>query len=144
MKKAQKIFLFIGFAVLVITFVFFAINTVLTFVDSYSTASNDDIYGASGEWFWILLNFLLIPVPFLLSELSLIKNAYLLLGDQTAKHKKICCCVSSFLALFVIVMIILVETQNFGFRTNNTILLTLLPATVVSLVLSGKLKPQKQ
>ena len=144
MKKAQKIFLFIGFSVLAVTFVFFAIDTVLTAICSYPTASNDDIYGASGEWFWILLNVILIPVPFLLSELSLIKNGYLLLGDQTTKHKKICCCVSSFLALFVIVMIILVETQNFGFRTNNTILLTLLPTTAVSLILGGKLKSRKQ
>lgn len=144
MKKAQKIFLFIGFAVLAITFVFFAINTVLTFVDSYSTASNDDIYGASGEWFWILLNVILIPVPFLLSELSLIRNGYVLLDAETPMAKKLRCCISSVLALFVIVMIILVETQNLGFRTNNTILLTLLPTTAVSLILGGKLKSRKQ
>jgi hypothetical protein len=138
MKKVQKVVLVIGLIVFAISVVACAIDTVISAIHSNAIAQADDIYGAAGEWFWIGLNVVLMPIPFLLSELSLIRNACLLLTEEQPKARNVFYIISSLLALLVIVMVWLVKIGCFEYRVNNTILLTLWPSVIVSFLLGGK------
>lgn len=142
MKKVRKIFLCIGLIIFAVSLVAFVIDAIMSAINSYSIALEDDIYGTAGEWFWICLNIVLIPIPFLLSEISLIKNGYILLTNVQLKKRKIFCTISSILALSVIVMILLVKNGCFEYRASNTILLTLWPIVIASFVL-GSIQKEK-
>lgn len=135
MKKVQTIFLCIGLLIFAVSFVVIAIDETASAMKSIAIAREDDIYGAIGEWFWICLNVVFIPIPFLLSELSLIRNGYILLKDSQPKAKKVLCIISSILALLVIIMVLLVKERYFEYIVNNTILLTLWPCVIVSFIL---------
>lgn len=145
MKKVRSIFLCIGIIMFAISLIAFTIDSVTSAISSYRIALKDDIYGSSGEWFWIFCNIILIPIPFLLSEISLIKNSFVILTKEQPKVRKISCCFSSVLALFVIIMIILVEKGIFKYAVNyyavnNRILFALWPVLIVSFVLGRKQK----
>lgn len=135
MKKARIIFLCIGFIIFAISFAVFAIDEVESAINSIAVAQNDDIFGASGEWFWISLNVSLIPLPFLLSELSLIKNGYVLLTSGQPKARKTLCIISSILSLLIIVMILLVKNRCFEYHICERILLALWPILIASFIL---------
>ena len=140
MKKVRSIFLCIGIIMFAISLIAFTLDSVTSAISSYRIALKDDIYGSSGEWFWIFCNIILIPIPFLLSEISLIRNGFVILTKEQPKVRKILCCFSSVLALFVIIMIILVEKGIFEYAVMNRILFALWPVLIVSFVLGRKQK----
>ena len=92
MKKVRSIFLCIGIIIFAISLIAFTIDSVTSAIISYRIALNDDIYGTSGEWFWTFLNIIFFPIPFLLSEISLIRNGFVILTKEQPKVRKILCC----------------------------------------------------
>ncbi|MEE1019110.1 MAG: hypothetical protein UH824_06490 [Acutalibacteraceae bacterium] len=114
MKKARTIFLCIGLLIFAVSFVVIAINTTNIAQEAYERATKEN----SGP-FWAAANFtvsfeiIFFAIPFLLSELSLIKNGYTLLKDGQPKARKVLCIISSILALLAIFAIILANNQGF-------------------------------
>lgn len=135
MKKVQKLFLWFSLLTFVISVVVCVYDVVVSSLNSMT--HEDDIYGSTGAWFWLCLNVILITIPFLLSEISLIKNLYIFLKKELSKIRKIFITISSVLSLCVIVMIILIENALFEYGVGNTILLILWPTIIASFILGA-------
>ena len=137
MKMVRKLFLCFGLLTFVISVVICVYDIFVSSLNTIAIAQKDDIYGSKDVWFWICLNVILITIPFLLSELSIIKNIYMLLKKELSKTKKFLIIISSILSLGVIVMIILIENKIFQYRVGNTILLTFWPTILLSFALGS-------
>ena len=137
MKMVRKLFLCFGLLTFVISVVICVYDIFVSSLNTIAIAQKDDIYGSKDVWFWICLNVILITIPFLLSELSIIKNIYMLLKKELSKTKKFLIIISSILSLGVIVMIILIENKIFQYRVGNTILLTFWPTIILSFALGS-------
>lgn len=115
MKKVKKIFLYISITVFAVSFAVIAINEVSLAKRLYDKAAQEN----SGL-FWYMAestlfeDIVFVAVPFLLSELSLIKNGYTLLTKGQSKARKVLCVISSILALLAISAIILANNQSFN------------------------------
>ena len=137
MTKAREIFLSIGLIVFVMSALVFAIDEIVAAMNSYKTVFEYDIFGELGDWFWICVDIFMVPVPFLLSELSLIINGYILSTKEEQKSRKNLSIVALVLAILVIAVILLVKMGCFEYRINNIILLAVWPIVIASFVLSG-------
>ena len=137
MAKAREIFLSIGLIVFVMSALVFAIDEIVAAMNSYNTVFKYEIFGGFGDWFWIFLDIFMVAVPFLLSELSLMINGYILLTKEQPKARKNIAVVSLIFAFLVMVIIFLVKMRCFAYSVNNIILMTGWPLIVASFVLLG-------
>ena len=114
MRKSQKIFLCISLLIFAVSFVVIAINTYNDAQEAYEIAAkhNEGMFWAAAN-FTVSYEIILIAIPFLLLELSLLKNGYTLLKDGQSKARKVLCIISSILALLAIFAIILANNQGF-------------------------------
>lgn len=140
MEKAKKIFLYIGIAVFIVTFIYFAIDAVMSARASLEYAREVDIFGGDAQWFWIGINILAVPVPILLSEIIMIKNGCILLSKDESKSKKVLSIISSVLLILVAVMIIIAVNDFVEYKIACTILLSLWLPIIASFILTYKIK----
>lgn len=136
MTKVREIFLSFGLILFVMSALVFAIDEIVAAMNSYNTVFKYEFFGGFGDWFWICVDVFMVPVPFLLSELSLITNGHILLTKEEQKARKNLSIVALALAILVMVIILLVKMGCFEYRINNMILLAIWPIVIASFVLS--------
>ena len=151
MRKSQKIFLCISLLIFAVSFVVIAINTYNDAQEAYEIAAkhNEGMFWAAAN-FTVSYEIILIAIPFLLLELSLLKNGYTLLKDGQSKARKVLCIISSILALLAIFAIILANNNSFNnylsdlclsdisiqpHKIRSSMLLSTYPTLIVSFVL---------
>ena len=140
MEKAKKIFLYIGTAVVIISFIFFAVVFIMDTLNEIEFNRDRDILGKGDEWLWAGVNFLAVPVPILLTEIFIIKDSCILLSSNESKPRKALSIISAVLSVYVIVMAVLLLIGIVDFNYQEIVLLSLLVALIASFILSFKIK----
>ncbi len=115
MKKSKKIFLLVGTAVVAATllaFTVWAVRYVSYVQDFWAARALEGSYSGVDTIGWphagdILLAMLLILFPILLTELSLLRNGRLFWAENPSNCRIFLCALSSLLALYVPVMLLL-------------------------------------
>ena len=99
MKKFQQLFLWLGIATVVASIALITVTSVKDIKASYEFVQGKDLYKNIGEfWLWQFLGIIFAKCPIILSEISLIKNGYVLFIKELSKSKKIYCIISFILA----------------------------------------------
>ena len=139
MKDARKCFLYIGFTIFAISLALLTINEVNSIINSYNHSKN--VVGRvllAEEMFWACVSIFLKPLPLLISELSLIKNGYVILSvDQTKTRKKLCI-ISSILAIIPIFIVLFADNIFISFANKVSALFVNWLIIVVSFVFGTK------
>ena len=143
MEKAKKIFLYIGTAVVIITFISFVVVLIRDTLYNIEFNRNREFFGkgdADDEWFWAFMSFLAIPVPVLLSEIIMIKNGCILLSKDESKAKKVLSIISAVLSILLIVIVLIAMNDLVDYKLKEIILISLWLPIIVSFILTYKIK----
>lgn len=158
--KGKKIFLRAGLAVVALTLIAFAIwaiqyviyahNYVETYVQEHPHYSGSETIGWPSPMDIVFVA-IIVLAPILLSELSLIRNGCLLFEGKQSAIRKVCCVLSSALALLAVVILLAAMTgvidrfyyailgdDHYSVKVYEITLLLPLPMAIVSLLLGGK------
>ena len=150
MKTARKIFLWVGIILLVITFIVCVTITVEYYTNAFHRALEyEDLY-KGGVVSDVVLVFLVMLMPVIIIELTLMRNGYVFLTPGAPKGRTIRCIVSSVLVLWVIIVGILLvlgylDFKNHlnGYRMKSNFLFSLLPTAIIALALGKKTRAKE-
>ncbi len=138
MKIARTVILWLGLTLFVISFVILTIIMIQSSIVDYNQALEDDIYGTSGFGFVVFVNIVMVPMPILLSELSLIRNVYVILTPNAPKGRLIRCCVSTALTLVAFFMIVFIQIVEIEYRVGWSLALLSFAIAIVAIFLGIK------
>lgn len=136
MKKNQKKFLCVGILVVMVSIVIILIEFFDDLMTSYEHALKSDVYKNTSEfWFWCVLELILTKVPLILSEISLIRNGYLLMVKGQLKSNKIFCFISLMLAVTVLVFLYISVNSNYMYHMRQNYIMASWLLLLISFVL---------
>ncbi len=139
MNKAQKVYLCISLTVFAILFLIFAIDTIATSMEFYTSAQEGGGFrevSRSMWWRWEIYETLVSKGFFPLVGLSLVKNGYVFLAANQVILKKILCIISSILSISVAILMCSAEWWGNGLSNSDSYLIFIAwPLVIVSFIL---------
>ncbi|MBR6682344.1 MAG: hypothetical protein IKL40_05110 [Clostridia bacterium] len=136
MKKTQKIFLCIGISFIMLSFLMDLVDFIIISKKGYEIAFGDGGYEFQKKAFWNLRfhTYAKYMTRMILSEVCLVKNGYVFLGEKS-KTRRIICLISS--AMVIIAYILMYDFQHDYYVVLN------LGIIIISFIL-GSLKFDKK
>ena len=138
MKKAQKIFLYVGIIIIAVSTVIISVDAFNEIKNSYQHAIKNDVYKNMAEfWYWNLLGTVLFSGPLILSEASVIKNIYSFLGKDQTKATTIFRIISLLLAVIALILLFVSKNDNFMYHVQQNYTLASWFALIISFIVGS-------
>ena len=138
MKKAQKIFLYVGIIIIAVSTVIISVDAFNEIKNSYQHAIKNDVYKNMAEfWYWNLLGTVLFSGPLILSEASVIKNIYSFLGKDQTKATTIFRIISLLLAVIALILLFVSKNDNFMYHVQQNYTLASWFTLIISFIVGS-------
>ena len=138
MKKFQKISLYIGIIIVIISIVVIIVNYLNVSISEYEQAMEIDAHLYSDFWFWSIQELIFTKVPLVFAEISVIKNIYVFLGKELSTIRKILCIISTLLAVLVFVCLYIFENVNYMYHVLQDFMLASWIISIASFILGSR------